>query len=327
MAVFDLPLEELIAYRPDRTEPHDFDVFWGETLAVARDSRFPTAFRPSYPELRALDVLDVTFAGYGGQPVRAWLILPKDRSERIPVVVQYIGYGGGRGLPTDWLTWPAAGYACFVMDTRGQGSVWATGDTPDVAPDGGGPQYPGFLTRGILQPDTYYYRRVFTDAVLTVAAAREHEAVDGERVVVAGGSQGGGIALAAAALDGSAAAALVDVPFLCQFRRAIELTDEHPYAELRHFLSIHRTQVDAVFRTLSYFDGCNLASRAHVPALFSVGLMDRICPPSTVFAAYNHYAGARQIRIWPFNEHEAGKAQHVFEQIRFLAELGIAPAS
>jgi cephalosporin-C deacetylase len=53
--------------------------------------------------------------------------------------------------------------------------------------------------------------------------------------------------------------------------------------------------------------------------------MDEICPPSTVFAAYNHYAGPKEIRVWPFNGHEAGEAQHVLEQIHFLEGLGIAP--
>ena len=166
---------------------------------------------------------------------------------------------------------------------------------------------------------------MFADAVMAVAAAREHDAVDPDRLIVAGGSQGGAIALATAALDGTAIAALIDVPFLSHFRRAIELTDEHPYVELRHFLGIHRDRADDVFRTLAYFDGMNLATRATVPALFSVGLMDEICPPSTVFAAYNHYAGPKEIRVWPFNGHEAGEAQHVFEQIRFLEGLGIAP--
>jgi cephalosporin-C deacetylase len=145
-------------------------------------------------------------------------------------------------------------------------------------------------------------------------------------VIVAGGSQGGAITLAAAALDGTAQAALIDVPFLSHFRRAIEITDEIPYLELRQFLGVHRGRGDDVFRTLSYFDGMNLATRARVPALFSVGLMDAICPPSTIFAAYNHYAGPSEIRVWPFNGHEAGQAQHVFEQIRFLEGLGIGPA-
>ena len=33
---FDLPLEQLLDYRPPRTEPADFDDFWATTLAEAR---------------------------------------------------------------------------------------------------------------------------------------------------------------------------------------------------------------------------------------------------------------------------------------------------
>ena len=35
--------------------------------------------------------------------------------------------------------------------------------------------------------------------------------------------------------------------------------------------------------------------------MFSVGLADLITPPSTVFAAFNHYAGEKQIEIYEFN--------------------------
>jgi cephalosporin-C deacetylase len=325
MAFFDMPLEELRVYRPERDEQPDFDAYWADTLADARARRAPTTFAPAHPELRALEVFDATFTGFGGQPIRAWFILPRHRERPLPVVVEYIGYGGGRGFPIHWLTWPAAGYATFVMDTRGQGSSWRPGDTPD--PDAGtsGPQYSGFLTRGIDDPVSYFYRRVFTDAAMAVSAVRDHEAVDGDRVVVAGASQGGGIALAAAALEPAVVAALVDVPFLCHYRRAIEITDEHPYAELRSYLATHRTKADAAFRTLSYADGVNLATRAKAPVLMSVGLMDQVCPPSTVFAAYNHYAGPKEIRVWPYNAHEAGQNHHVLEQLRFLQGLGIVP--
>ena len=325
MARFDLPLDELTAYRPEREQPADFDAFWAETLDEARSARRPTIFEPAWPELAAIDVLDVTFTGYGGEPIKAWLLLPRHRDGPLPTIVEYVGYGGGRGLPTQWLMRVAAGYAHFVMDTRGQGSMWTPGDTPDREPQGGNPQYPGFMTRGILDPRTYFYRRVFTDAAMAISAARDHEAVDPERVVVAGGSQGGGIGMAAAALDGSVAAALIDVPFLCHFRRALEITDEPPYVELRNFLAVHRASEEQVFRTLSYIDGMNFAARAGVPLLMSVGLMDAVCPPSTVFAAYNHWAGRKEIRVWPFNGHEAGQGQHVLEQLRFLAGLGIAP--
>lgn len=128
--------------------------------------------------LATLETFDLTFNGYGGQPIKGWLLLPRHRSGPLPCVVEFIGYRGGRGFPGDWLLWVSCGYAQLIIDTRGQGSAWIKGGTPDLETDGASPYFPGFLTRGILQPQTYYYRRVFTDAVRAVEVALEHPAID-----------------------------------------------------------------------------------------------------------------------------------------------------
>jgi cephalosporin-C deacetylase len=41
-------------------------------------------------------------------------------------------------------------------------------------------------------------------------------------------------------------------------------------------------------------------------------MMDEISPPSTVYAAYNSYAGPKRIAEWEFNGHEGGgpRAEH-----------------
>jgi cephalosporin-C deacetylase len=119
MSVVDLPLAELRAYRPDRTEPSDFDAFWSATLAEARAAGKEPVFHRVLTPLRAVTVDDVTFSGFGGQPIKAWLLAPAGATAPLPTVVEYIGYGGGRSLPFQWLNWAAAGYAHFVMDTRG----------------------------------------------------------------------------------------------------------------------------------------------------------------------------------------------------------------
>lgn len=208
---YDLPLNQLRAYCPPRDEPADFDAFWAATLAEARQFPLRAEFKPVDFGLRQVEVLDVTFSGYGGQPIKGWLLLPSGATAPLPCLVEYIGYGGGRSLPYDHLLWSNAGYAHLVMDTRGQGSVWSPGDTPDLEPEGSNPQQPGFMTRGVLAPRTYYYRRLFTDAVRAVEAARVHPLVDGCRVAVTGGSQGGGIALAVSGLVPELVAALPDV--------------------------------------------------------------------------------------------------------------------
>jgi cephalosporin-C deacetylase len=320
MVLFDMPLEKLREYRPPRTEPEGFDRFWEDTLSRARAVATAPAFEPVDFGLRAVESFDVTFGGYGGQPIKGWLNLPRDRTGPLPAVVEYIGYSGGRSFPTDWLLWGSAGYAHLVMDTRGQGSGFFPGDTPDVEIDGGNPQAAGFMTRGVLSPQTYYYRRLFTDAVRAVDTVRDHPAVDASRVAVAGGSQGGGIALAVSGLVPDLAAVVTDVPFLCHYRRATEITDSNPYKEIGTYCVSHRDHIETVFETLSFFDGVNFAARANAPALFSTGLMDQVCPPSTVFAAFNHYAGPKEIKVWHYNGHEGGGPYQVVEKLRFMRE-------
>lgn len=321
MAFFDLPYEQLLTYKPPRNEPVDFDAFWQSTLAETRQYPLNPRFQPYQPGLKTLEVFDASFAGFGGQEIKAWMILPAQNRGKLPCVVEYIGYGGGRGSPLDYLTWPAAGYATFVMDTRGQGSTWQPGDTPDPEPVGTNPHHPGFMTRGVLNPHTYYYRRVFADAVRAIEAAQSFAGVDAGRIAVTGGSQGGGITLAAAGLSPDVKVAMPDVPFLCHYRRATQLVDTLPYGEITNFCKVHRDKVEQVFQTLAYFDGMSFSARAGATALFSVGLMDTICPPSTVYAAYNHYAGPKEIRVYEYNNHEGGATYQAEAKLKFLQEL------
>jgi cephalosporin-C deacetylase len=320
MPQVDLSLDELERYRPDVPEPDDFDEFWAASLAEAAEHELAAEFVPTDAGLPLVEVLDVTFAGFAGQPVKGWLVLPAHLERPLACVVEFVGYGNGRGLPHQHLFWAAAGFAHFVMDARGQGSQWGVSDTADV-PGSAAPHHPGFLTLGVRDPVTYYYRRLMVDAARAVAAARAHPAVRTDAVLLRGGSQGGGLTLAAAALAPEVAGAMIDEPFLCHFRRAVDIATTGPYLEIGRYLSVHRGDVDTVFRTLSYVDGVAFARRATAPALFSVALQDTTCPPSTVYAAYHAYAGPTELRVWPFNDHEGGKEHHQREQLAFARSL------
>lgn len=321
MPFFDLPLDQLETYLPDVREPEDFDEFWATNLAGATaDVADGLQVVPASFTSRAVDFFDVTFPGFNAQKMHALYSRPSSATEDLPVIVEFVGYGGGRGLPVENLAWASAGYAHLIVDTRGQGTGWSgggdTGDTADSGAGGG-----GFMTRGITSPQTYYYRRVFIDAVKALAAARLLPGVDADAVLVGGSSQGGAITLAVSALDGRTQGLMANVPFLCNFERAIGLTGKHPYEEIVKYLSVKRDHVDLVFNTLSYFDCVNFAKRISAPALFSVGLMDPTTPPSTVFSAYNYLDAPKQIEVYPFNGHEGGGPYQLQRQIQWAGEL------
>lgn len=316
----DWPLEVLQQYRPEIAEPPGLAEFWESTLGETRQHELNARFVPVDTGLTLVKTYDVGFAGYGGQTIRAWLRIPVGVEGPLPTIVEYQGYGGGRGLAHEPTLWPLAGYAHFFMDTRGQGSTWKIGETPDAEP-GSNPERPGFMTRGILSPETYYYRRLIADAVRAVEAASAHESVDAARIVVSGGSQGGGLALAVSSLVPDLAGVMADVPFLSHFERAITITDNDPYGEIAQYLSIHRDRVGQVMSTLAHIDVAGLVRDSTAPALFSVALMDTICPPSTVYAAYNNYAGPKEIRVYPFNNHEGGQFDQDREKLGWLGRL------
>lgn len=302
------------------TKSADFESFWASTLEnfLPKDPS-PILVDHTTP-LKHVKVKDVTVAGFNGDPIKGWFLESAAADLKTPCIVIYDGYGGGRGLPHEWLFWVNAGYRTLVMDTRGQGGGFRLSDTSDGAyprPS----QTPGYMTQGILNKDDYYYRRVYVDAVAFVNAAKKLPGVNPDRIIVTGGSQGGGISLAAASLSKNVFAAMPDVPFLCNFKRATEMVDTFPYHEISLYCRVHRNEVATVFDTLSYFDTMNLVTNAHCPALISIGMHDPICPPDTIFAMRNHYAGPVTTEIYEYNTHEGGSVAHQLIQATWLTSL------
>ncbi|GAA2086075.1 acetylxylan esterase [Kitasatospora saccharophila] len=320
MPLTDLTLDECLAYRPQLPEPADLDAFWRRTLAEAGPAVERPALTPVPNGLTLVDTYELTVPGFGGHPVHGRLHLPAGASGPLGCVVEYLGYGRGAGLPHENLTYACAGYAHLVMDTRGQGWSAAPGRTDDPAAQPAG-AVPGFLTRGLDHPDDYYYRRVYTDAVRFLAAARTLPQVDPARIAVTGISQGGGISLAVAALtDGPLAGVLPDVPFLCDFPRGVRTAPQPPFTEIAEYLRLHRDRTTRAFATLAYFDAALLAARIQAPALFSIAMMDPICPPSGCFAAYHAHPGEKALRVYEFNGHEGGGEVHLAAKLAWLRE-------
>lgn len=84
----DLIHPELAAYSSQVRMPDDFRGFWSDTLSSARQVGGPVTLQPARTALRAIEVFDVTFPGFGGHPVKGWLMLPRQRDGRLPLAVR-----------------------------------------------------------------------------------------------------------------------------------------------------------------------------------------------------------------------------------------------
>jgi cephalosporin-C deacetylase len=50
-------------------------------------------------------------------------------------------------------------------------------------------------------------------------------------------------------------------------------------------------------------------------------MMDTVCPPSTVFAAYNAYGGPKEMVEYAYNEHDGGGEFHEVLKVGWLRRL------
>ena len=63
---FDLPLEELKKYCPERNEPKDFDSFWEDTISETKKFSLNPQFQEINAGLKLIRTYDVTFSGFNG---------------------------------------------------------------------------------------------------------------------------------------------------------------------------------------------------------------------------------------------------------------------
>ncbi|WP_438445989.1 acetylxylan esterase [Gorillibacterium sp. sgz5001074] len=302
---------ELHNHEPELTTPSDMDAFWEEVLHETRTKPLNAVRTPEETPMLGTETYRVVYEGIDGTPVHGYYSVPTVfGKENYPCIVFFHGYTGSKGLPEHFATYLMSGYAVFSIDIRGQ-----AGDTGDLSPLQDGTTK-GWVTKGITDPRTCYYKSIVTDALRAVDWAAGQPEVDPKRVGVSGGSQGGGLSLAVSALGDRHAFAIADIPNMCYMDWSIFNTTGS-ITEAAQYITKYSERLDTVLKTLSYFDNMNLAHRIRIPVLVSVGFKDSVCPPEAVFAAYNRITSPKQIEMYPFNGHTPGD-KHIRKVLEFI---------
>lgn len=315
MPSIDLPVGELLSYKPSLTTPHDFTEFWAQTLQELRTKPLEPVIEPiDFAPASKTAFFKVRYKSFDDTMVSGYLARPKEVEGKIPCILHYHGYSGSKPAMYDLLRYTNMGWAVLAIDTRGQ-----NGESNSTSCGQGGATR-GWMTIGIDSPQNYYYRGVYADCVRGFDLAASLDFVDETKIAATGGSQGGALTIAASALEPRIVAYAPDVAFLCHFQRAVQITPGYPYQEIEEYLRKWPERETQVFRTLSYFDCMNLAALLKAPGFWCVCGNDNTCPPSTTMAAYNHAGGEKKLKFYRYNYHEVPE-QHELAKLCWLAEV------
>ncbi|UKS28342.1 acetylxylan esterase [Paenibacillus sp. HWE-109] len=297
MNAIETRIHALHQYVPELTAPTDLEDFWEQIALEAAESMEFSVEQVTSPFLQA-KVYKVILEGAANTRIHAWYMLPIfHQPHPLPCIVTFHGYSDSKGQPENHAAWLLMGYAVFAIDIRGQG-----GETGNGLMQAYG-MTKGWVTQGILEPESSYYRAVAIDCLRAVRCALIMPEIDPERVFVFGGSQGGGLALLVSAIEPNLRAVIAHVPNMCHMDLAI-LQSVSSVIEVAEFVTRFPDSLDKVLRTLSYFDIMNLAHRIKLPVHVTVGLKDTTCLPEAIFAAYNRIVSVNKtIEVHPFMGH------------------------
>lgn len=169
--------------------------------------------------------------------------------------------------------------------------------------------------------DRYFFKRVYLGCIRANDFLTSLPQYDGQHLGVAGGSQGGALSIVTAALDSR-------VKFLAAHYPA--LSDLTGYLKGRaggwpHFFAKNNfayNNTKEKLKTVQYYDVVNFARLLKVPGIYSWGFNDEVCPPTSMYSAYNVIKAPKTLFLaletghWTFPEQNEKTNNWMVEQLK-----------
>ena len=149
--------------------------------------------------------------------------------------------------------------------------------------------------------DRYYYKRVYLGCIKANDFIFSLPQFDGETLAVSGGSQGGALSIITAALDTRVKYLYSFYPALCDLTGYLNGRAggwPHIFASYNAF----NNKKDKI-ETSKYYDVVNFARLLKIPGVYSFGYNDEVCPPTSMFAAYNTITAPKELFIYENTGH------------------------
>ncbi|MFD2162204.1 acetylxylan esterase [Paradesertivirga mongoliensis] len=178
--------------------------------------------------------------------------------------------------------------------------------------------YPAF---NLEDRDRYYYKRVYMGCVRANDFLTSLPQFDGKNLGVTGGSQGGALSIVTAALDSR-------VKFLGAFYPALSDMTGFLFGRAGgwpHFFKQGNATTAIATKdkitTTGYYDVVNFARYIKVPGMYSWGFNDDICPPTSMYAAYNMIKAPKNLLLavdtghWVYPEQRSSMETWLYNQL------------
>ncbi|MGV3754962.1 MAG: acetylxylan esterase [Verrucomicrobiota bacterium] len=282
--------------KPSLPVPDDFDAFWNEKKTQLATVPMNPNLTPVKSPVAEVECFDLQAASIG-KPVSGYFARPVGaKPKSLPAILTVHGAGvrsAGVGGPAGW-----AKQGLLALDINAHGIP--NGQPEKFYTDLANGELKDYRAQGRDSRDTIYFMGMCLRLIRAIDFLTSQPEWDGKTVVVYGSSQGGLQAIAAAGLDARVTFIAAGVPAGCD-HTGVTVNRVNGWPKI--VPNDKDGKPDAkVLNAARYIDCMNFATRTKAGGIFTVGFIDGTCPPTSVYAAYNNFAGPKAI----YNDIKAG---------------------
>jgi len=290
------------AIPPSMPAPDDFDAFWAaqkEKLAAVPMTVTATPHPLADARDAALEAADVSIVcEENGPPVSGYFAKPKNAAAKsLPAVLWVHGAGVRSASLPSALGGARDGF--LSMDINAHGIPNGKPEAFYKALSDG--ELKTYRFDGNTDREKSYFRGMFVRLVRAIDFLTSQPEWDGKTVAVIGHSQGGLQALVAGGLDERVTFIGSGVPAGCD-HTGMQVDRIAGWPKIVPRLA-DGSYDPAAIEASRYIDAVNFAARCKAEAIVSVGFIDRTCPPTSVYAAYNVLPGKKSMLNYPAMGH------------------------
>lgn len=303
------------AIKPVTDEPADFISFWEK--AKTENAKIPMDVKLTLLPERCTEKVNVYHASIqnfkSGTRVYGILCIPK-KEGKYPALLKVPG-AGVRPYAGD-VSMAENGIIVLEIGIHGipvtmEGSIYS---------DLGRSVLDGYPFYNLDDKDRYYYKRVYLGCVRAVDFIYSLPEFDGKTLAVSGGSQGGALSIVTAGLDSRVKYLSAFYPALCDLTGYLNCRAggwPHMFNSANKSFNVK----DDKIATSKYYDVVNFARYVKVPGFYSWGYNDVVCPPTSMYAAYNVITAPKEIFVvqetghWTYPEQNEKSRQWLLKNL------------
>ena len=275
-----------VAFDPEKIEPGlpqpvDFDDFWSESKAEVRKTPIDLQ-QTKIDELSNddVEVFSISFATINNRRVYGYLSRPKNGNVPFPAIVNVPGAGPGVGPE---IQFAKRGFVVLNMNVFPYEVPIDAAKRQEMYDQYNKDLGVRYCYFNASNRNDYFFRAAYLGIDRAVDWLAEQEYVDANRIGYYGTSQGGASALILGGLNDHFCAILASVPALCD-HAGCKKGRSSGWPKLLDFY--HNDP--EVLEASRYLDAVNFARKIDKATIdVTVGFIDGVCSPSSVYAAYN----------------------------------------